>query len=404
MTQTQPVIEITKAFEPLFNEEHPNYKSRYLTWYGGRGGAKSWQIARGLLIRAMKEPILVACFREFQVSIADSVIAVLKVQAEILGVDSFFDFQKNVVYGANGSQFIFKGFHHNLSSIKSIEGIDVAWVEEAQTAAEESWRTLNPTVRKAGSQIITSYNTGDETDPTYQRTVINPPDDAYLSKVNYLDNPWCPQEIIDEAEWMQRVDPEAYANIFLGEPWSRTDSQVLRGKWRVGVMEIPDDASPCLGADFGFSNDPSTLTESWIIGKTLYINKELWKIGVEIDDYVDFYDKMPSSRKYKIRADSARPELISHIKKKGFNIVSCKKWPGSVEDGISVLRNFNEIVINPECVKTIEEARMWSYKTDRLTGDVLPKLKDGFEHCFDSVRYALETLMKTPKEPQMRTT
>ena len=409
-TILKPRIKLTPEFEPLFLPNHPHYKTRFLSFDGGRAGMKSWQVARGILCRMMKSKIRVLCTREYQSSISDSVIHLLESQAYELKINKFFKFQNNTILGLNGSEVIFKGLKLKPQEVKSTEAIDLCWVEEAQSVSERSWLNLVPTIRKPGSQIIVTFNPGQETDPTYKRFITDAVGDKriYRKRVTYLDNPWVSKDIIEDAEKLKQKDYEGYRHIYLGEPWTRSDSQVLNGCWRVGEMDTEGAYGAYFGADFGFSSDPSTLIKSWIIPKgkrnVLYIEKECYEHGVEIDDYEEFYKRIPESEKHEIRADNARPELISHIRKKGFRISAAQKWGGSVEDGISYLRNFDEIVINPSCTYTIQEAREWKYKTDKLTEDVLPVLIDAHNHCWDAVRYALQPLIKPLKEPQMRTT
>jgi len=405
-----PRVKTIPQFLPLYDRSNPYYKARFLTWYGGRGGRKSWEVARGLLLRGLQDNERILCTREYQNSISDSVISVIEDQADQIGVADYFDFQKTAIYSkVNETEFIFKGIRTNPRSLKSTEGVTICWNEEAQDTSRGSFEILEPTIRKAGSQIITTFNTGEETDFIYQRLVVNADAGSYVCKVLYSDNPDCPRELIEAAESMRVRDPDRFANIYLGETWSRSDAQVLSGKWRIGSVDITRADGAYLGGDFGFSTDPSTLVKSWIVGRDpvkgggiLYIQSEAFQTGVEIDDYPRFYDRIDGSRNYQIRADNARPELVSHIRKKGFNIVSCRKGDGSVEDGISLLRSFDEIVIDPLCPNAIREARTWRYKTDRLSGDVLPVLVDENNHIWDAVRYSIEPLLKPAKDISMR--
>lgn len=400
-----PTLDFIEDFNPLFIPTDPNYKTRHLVFYGGRGGMKSWQVARALLFRASQGCELILCSREFQNSIKDSVYAVLEQQAEMLGVHGHFDWQKTEIeHKATGSRFIFKGLARNIASIKSTEGITIAWVEEAENVSEDSWSKLLPTIRKGGSQIIVTFNTQFDTDPTFKRFVLQAANDPdfYVRKITYLDNPFKTQEMIDDAERMLRNDPDAYANVWLGECWTRSDAQVLNGKWRVDDFEVPDDLDRFyFGADWGFSVDPCTLIRCFVYNNVLYVDQEFYKVGLEVIDTADKFRTVPEASKNLIRADNARPEIISHLRNEGLNVVACKKWAGSVEDGISLLRGFDEIVIHPRCKYTIQEARLWSYKTDK-GGDVLPTLIDKHNHCWDSVRYSLEPLIKTTPLPSIR--
>jgi len=366
--------------------------------YGGRGAARSWSVARALLVMAAARPVRIGCFREFQRSIQDSVHRLLCDQIDLLQMPGFTATRTEIRH-ACGSLFLFEGLRHNITKIKSLEGIDVAWVEEAEHVSADSWDILIPTIRKPNSEIWVTFNPDQETDPTYQRFVLNTPPDTYLRKCSYADNPWFPDTLRKEMEYLRRVDPDAAAHVWDGECRTMSDAQVLRGKWVVEDFEPLDTwAGPYYGADWGFSSDPTAITRSWIDNRTLYVDREAYRLGVEMDDLPDFFDNVPGIRKHTIRADNARPEIISHMKRRGFNIQAAAKWPGSVEDGISYLRSFERIVIHPRCKQTAQEARLWSYKTDRLSGDPLPALASGNEHAWDSIRYAHAPLIKRGPE------
>ncbi|MCF8218769.1 MAG: PBSX family phage terminase large subunit [Bacteroidales bacterium] len=377
---------------------HNLYKpARYKVFYGGRGGGRSWSFSRVLLTQGMNKPMLILCCREYQKSIEDSVHRLLSDQIKRMGLDDFYIIQKRSITGLNGTQFIFEGLRHNISKIKSMEGIDVCWVEEAETVSSDSWDVLIPTVRKKDSEIWMSFNPDQDSDPTYQRFVINPPPDSIVKKTSWRDNPWFPEALRKEKDYMYSVDPELAEHIWEGETRSMTDAQVLKGKWKVESFEPQDHwDGPYFGADFGFANDPNTLVRFWVEqldeGTNLYIEYEAWGVGIDIDNIPEFYDRVPGSREYVIRADDSRPETISYIKQRGFRIIGPSKL--KVEDGVSWLRSHKNIIIHPRCEHTKDEAKHWSYKTDRLTGDVLPQLKDGMDHIWDAVRYGAKPLIK----------
>ena len=190
---------------------------RYKVAYGGRGSGKSWSIAQLLVLKAYAEPIRVLCCREFQRSISDSVLQLLADQIERFGLTEFFDVQKTQIIGKNGSRFIFEGLRSNITKIKSLERINIVWAEEAESISKTSWDILIPTIRAPGSEVWCSFNPYDELDETYQRFVISPPPDCYTVKVNYLQNPWFPKELMAEAEYMKEQDIELYKHIWLGE-------------------------------------------------------------------------------------------------------------------------------------------------------------------------------------------
>ncbi len=360
-----------------------------------------------LLMRAAATKVRVLCARELQNSIQDSVHQLLADQINVMGLQSAFLVRENKIASSSGSEFLFKGLRgmkNNAQAIKSIEGVDLCWIEEAQTISADSFQTLTPTIRRPRAEIWLSMNPDLATDPAYQ-LVMNPPDGSLVEKVNWSENPWFSETSLPaEREWMQRTDPDAYAHVWEGECRTHSDAQVLRGKWEVAsfrpVVGADDPRNnwdgPYQGADWGFSSDPSALVRVWIHNRSLYVEHEAYGLGVEIDALPALFNTTPSAARYTTRGDNSRPETISYLKRNGYpNLISGEKWPGSVEDGVAFLRAFERIVIHPRCKHTAEEARLWSYKVDRLSGDVLPALVDKHNHCWDAIRYALQPLIRT---------
>lgn len=373
---------------------------RYKVIYGGRGAARSWSVARALLIMAAMRPLRILCARELQKSIRDSVHRLLSDQIQLMGLP--YEILQTEIRHANGSLFIFEGLRHNITKIKSIEGVDICWVEEAERVSETSWNVLIPTIRKSGSEIWITFNPDLESDPTYRRFVLQPPPGAWVMKVSSEDNPWLPDELKAERDYLWKVDPEAAAHVWGGDTRQATDAQILKGKWTVEEFE-PEDGwdGPYHGADFGFAQDPTTLVRCWVHGHRLYVEREAYRIGLELDHTGEHWKaNVPGCERYVIRADSARPESISYLRRHGFpQITGAPKWSGSVEDGIAHLRQYEQIIIHPRCKHTADEARHYSYKVDARTGDVLPVVADGSEHIWDAVRYALAPLIKQSSAP-----
>ncbi len=193
--------------------------ARYKVAHGGRGSAKSWGFARALLIQAAQKPLRVLCTREVQRSIKDSVHKLLSDQIEGLGLGSLYDILATEIRCKNGSEFIFAGLStQTVESIKSFEGIDIVWVEEAQAVSKRSWDVLTPTIRKPGSEIWVSFNPELETDETYQRFVMTPPIGSVVAQLNWRDNPWFPPELEAERQDTIKRDPDSYDNIWEGVP------------------------------------------------------------------------------------------------------------------------------------------------------------------------------------------
>ncbi len=405
---TTPTLTFLDVPSLVLNKDHVlsdlyYKKARYKVYWGGRGSAKSWGFAEALIRLAAASPLRILCVREFQNSVKDSSHKILKDTITRLGLDSWFTVTGDSIKSRTGSEFIFKGLHNNEQGIKSTEGIDICWVEEAQTVSAASWRTLSPTIRKTGSEIWVSYNLNDEADATHQRFVVNKRSNSIVHKLNYDSNPYFSEELREEMEDDKANDFHLYEHIWLGMPLRISNAVILAGKYVVEEFsdELWRDADrPLLGADFGFSQDPSTLIRMFILnkpdGRHLYISHEAYGVGVELDEMPEFYDAVPDSRTWPIKADCARPETISHIRGHGFAISAAEKWDGSVKDGITHLRGFKMIHIHPRCVKTAEEARLWKYKVDKNVVDdhgqpqVLPIVVDKHNHCWDGIRYGLD--------------
>lgn len=404
--ETAQRVKMAPAFREIF------LPARYKVYYGGRGSGKSWAVARALILLAHTKKVFdpatqvwrglrVLCCRELQNSMADSVHRLLVDQITYLGLLPWFKITDERIYSLiTGAEFIFKGLWRHAAEIKSMEGINICWVEEAQRVSKTSWKYLIPTIRFPGSEIWVTFNPESEDDPTYDRFVthahllkdINGRSLAIVRKVNWQQNPWFPKELDEERRFLQRIDPEAYEHVWEGSCMLISDAIIMRRKIKVDTFEQPTDKDLRLlfGADFGFAVDPSTLIRGWHSPdqKRLFISHEAYKVGVEIDHMPKFYDdNVPDCRKWPIKADCARPETISYLFRQGFNMTAAEKWTGCVEDGIAHLRGFEEIVIHERCAHTLQESRLYSYKVDKITGDVLPIVVDKHNHCWDAIRY-----------------
>ena len=333
----------------------------------------------------------VVCVREVQKSLSQSVKKLLDLKIEQYGLESAFESQSAKIICPHGGQIIFQGMQdHTADSIKSLEGYDIAWVEEAQSLSQRSLDLLRPTIRKEGSQLWFSWNPNLETDPVdaLLRGDKAPPG-AIVVQANYRDNPWLPEVLKAEIEYDRTRDPEKFAHVWLGEYQRNSEARVFKN-WTVEEFDSPQSATFRLGADWGFAVDPSVLVRCWIDGKRLYVDHEAWMVGCEIDQLGDLFRRVPDAEKWFITADSARPETISYMQKHGFPKISAAiKGPKSVEEGVEFLKSF-DIVVHPRCQHVIDELTMYSFETDPLTGTVLPKLADKHNHTIDALRYACE--------------
>lgn len=212
--------------------------ARYKVAHGGRGSAKSWSYARALLLLGASKPLRILCTREVQKSIKDSVHKLLSDQIQALGLGQFYDVLDTEIRGQNGTEFIFAGLaNHTVESIKSYEGVDIVWIEEAQTVGKVSWDILTPTIRKAGSEIWVSFNPALDTDETWVRFVENTPPDAVVAQVNYGDNPWFPEVLEQERLHCQATNPEDYPNIWEGKCRSAVVGAIYAKEIAQAVMD-----------------------------------------------------------------------------------------------------------------------------------------------------------------------
>ena len=382
-------LKVANVYKPLWkNAKRRNYI------YGGRGSGKSHDVAEYCLFRAYQAKIKVLCTRELQNSIADSVYSLLKNKITDMKLDFFFTVYKDRIVGNNGSEFIFKGIHNNVSEIKSMENISIAWLEESQSLSRESIDVIVPTIRAPGSILIFTFNPYKDNDPIYME-MKNATEDDLVIKANYSDNPWFPEELRLEMERDKKNDYQKYLWVWEGECLGLSDAQIFRGKYVIENFETPKNADFHFGADWGFANDPTTIVRSFIVGNDLYIDMCAGKVGCDLEDTPSLFNEVQGSSIYPIYADSARPETISFMRSKHYNVIAAEKWNGSVEDGIQYLRSFSCIHIHERCKAVAEEFDLYQYKVDRQTGEVLRVPVDKFNHYIDAIRYSLTVPMRS---------
>lgn len=394
MSSTQPLkIETPRVFLPLLQP------ARYKGVYGGRGSGKSHDRAEALVERCLLNPgTRWACIREVQKSLAQSVKLLVEDKIRKFKAESAFQITQDKIITPGGGMLIFQGMqNHTADSIKSLEGFDGAWVEEAQTLSQRSLDLLRPTIRKQGSELWFTWNPEDPKAPvdSLLRGDDAPPN-MILVRANYMDNPWFPDVLREEMEYDRSRDYDKYLHVWEGEYWLNSEARVFKN-WRIEEFEAPDGAAFRFGADWGYANDPTVLVRGYVEGRKLYIDYESWMINCEIDQTPDLFDRVPMSRDFFITADSARPETISYMRRHGYpKINAAHKGKGSLEDGVEFLKSF-EIIVHPRCQHVIDELTHYSWKTDPLTGDVLPYLEDKHNHTIDSIRYLLEGIRRASR-------
>lgn len=403
MTATSARIELPPKLIPVFNGP-----ARYRGAWGGRGSGKTRTFALMSAVRAymfaesgVSGTIL--CAREFMNSLEDSSMEEVK-QAirSVPWLDAYFEMGERFIRTKNRRvYYTFTGLRQNLDSIKSKARVLIAWVDEAENVSEIAWQKLLPTVREEGSEIWCTWNPEKDGSATDKRFRKGSPEGSKVVELNYSDNPWFP-DVLDQERRndYEILDEHTYRWIWEGAYRENSKAQIFADKYRVADFDAsPGWDGPYFGLDFGFSQDPTAGVKLWINDRKLYVEYEAGDVGIENDDMAQFLiDSLPGVERHVVVADNSRPELISHLKNPDPHkhrpnlpkIEPCRKGQGSVEDGISFMKSFREIVIHTRCQKTLEEFRHYSYKVDRNTGDVLPDIIDKWNHYIDAIRYGIE--------------
>lgn len=401
-------IEIPPKLLTVFSKPRGYY--RYRGAHGGRGSGKTRTFAlmtavHGYQMGMNGESGVILCAREHLNSLDDS--SMEEIKQAIRSVDwlaSYWEIGEKYIRSIDGRiKYVFAGLRHNLDSIKSKAKILLCWIDEAETVSETAYKKLIPTVREANSEIWVTWNPEKDGSPTDLRFRKRDRDDSIFVEMNYMDNPWFP-DVLDQDRLsdLESLDPQTYAHIWEGAYLENSDSQVFANKVRVAEFKPGADwDGPYCGLDFGFSLDPTAATKCWVYDGRLWVEHEAGRTKLELDDTTEFITKkIPDFHKYVCRADSARPESISYLVNHGMpRVIGVDKWKGSVEDGVQHMRSYKEIVVHPRCEETRKEMRMYSYKVDRLTGDVLPDIVDKHNHYIDSIRYGISPLIQQKRKP-----
>ena len=394
----EATIELPPKIVPMFALERGAVQ--YRNMHGGRGSGKSFSAALMASVWGYAEPLRILCTREFQASIKESFHAELKAAiAAHPFLEAHYDVGVDYLRGANGTEFIFRGLRHSVNTIKSLAKIDLTIVEEAEDAPEASWLALEATVfRQPKSELWALWNPRLDGSPVDMRFRKHPPDNAVTVEMNWNDNPFFPAGLDKLRRREQsRLDPATYAHVWDGAYLVNSAAQVFSGKWRVEEFEPAASwDGPYHGGDFGYAQDPTAAVRVYIHGDTLYISHEAGGRGIELDAIAAHVNEaIPGFDEGVSRWDSASPGSISILTRSGLpKAIGAEKWQGSVDDGIRFLRAFREIVVHPRCTNTIGEMRLYSYKVDRLTGDILPVLVDANNHWIDAIRYSVSPLIK----------
>ena len=377
-----------------------NEKIRYKIAYGGRGGAKSWAAARALVALAFQGKVRILCAREIQNSIRDSVHKLLSDQIMDMGLEHHFEIQRDTIKGINGSEFLFKGLRMNVQDIKSTEGIDICWVEEAQTVSKASWDVLVPTIRKDESEIWITFNPELDTDVTYKRFVLNPPKNSKVVKVNWSDNPWFPKELLAEKDDLKDRDHDSYLTVWEGNCRQVLDGAIYAKEIRAAtadgrITSVPYESTK--GVQVIFDLGRADKTSIWFVQQ----------VGFEYR-IIDFYENRGFSFNHYIKVIKDKPYIIDRMvlphdatarllasektieqqaKDNGFDTTVLVI--ASVESGIEAARGiFNKCWFDEsKCADGLNALRRYRYEVDDSGQWSKKPLHDEYSHAADAFRY-----------------
>lgn len=408
IASTNGIADFPAKLSCLFEPEY----SRYRVLFGGRGGAKSWGIARALLIKAARQPLRILCAREFQTSIKDSVHKLLSDQIFAMGMQGLFEITQNSIRGKNGSEFAFIGLKNNIANVKSYEGVDIAWVEEANTTSKLSWSILIPTIRKENSEIWVSFNPELETDETYQRFVVSPPEGSTVQKINWSDNPWFPETLRIEKDNLFVRDREAYNTVWEGMCRQTVDGAIFakemqQAEFEGRITKVPyDPIKPVLAVfDIGWADATAVWFVQFIGMETRLIRyyettqTTISQILAKMQTFGYVYDTLYLPHDARNKTLAANGKSIEEIvRAAGYNVRIIDRTP--IADSINAART-----IFPKCYFDRENTheglqclRHYRYDVNPDTGNFSQKpLHDNYSHGADAFRY-IGLMINEPKQ------
>lgn len=388
-------IQIPTEYKRLFDDDW-----REAAVYGGRGSLKSHTVARLLLIKARESKRRMGCFREYQNSIADSSHQLLKELIDKYEMSEFKVTDNSIVNRINGSEFLFKGLHGNEQSIKSIEGIDYAWVEEAQMVSNNSIEVLTPTVRKEGSKIIYTYNRLLEEDPVHKRLVLEGRPNSLVLNVNYdvaMKHGWFPEVLRVEMEDDKKHRPGLYQHKWLGEP-NLTEGKIFTD-WAI-IDHIPHEARlEVRGIDFGYAKDKTAVCNIYYYNGGYIIDQILSQVGLKDTDLANVLLNQPNPRTFTI-ADSADKQKIHLLQDMGLNVMGVVKQGSGGETFTNAAIGFvqdQKMSITKRSVAFIKSYRNFMWQTDR-EGQILSKYDHYNSDEMMSVIYAMTNFRPRQEE------
>ncbi len=398
-------INMPKQFEALFNSYY-----RHIVYYGGRGGAKSYNICLFLLLKMMERNCLILCVREVQNSIDDSVHQLMQNIINEYHFPNFEITKKNIYNKKTGAKVIYKGLKYETAdSLKSIPDVDYAFVEEAQCVSKRSIEILTPTIREEGSQIIWAFNPDTPNDPVMTEIVNKADDKTFVCKINSEDvEEFLSDTVIADREKMKREDYAQYLHVWMGEPRTQAQGSIYAEyigrateEGRINSHVAYDSGAPVFTAwDLGIS-DTTAIIFAQKIGDEIHLIDYYEDSGRALSDYIgEVKQKQYAYETYFLPHDARARELQTGKSREDFfrdmgvyNTTVLKA--GNVEDGINAVRNaMNRVWINSDkCERLIKCLKGYHYEWDEKNQMLHKKPRhDWTSHACDAMRYLIAGL------------
>lgn len=386
-------ILVPEIFKPLFNDH------TFKGLYGGRGSGKSHTCALFCLVEALTSKKRIVCIRKIDKKNDEASVTSLKVYMELLGISHLGKFCNRKITFFNGSEILFAGANEsNCGEFKSTDFLDLCWIDEAASLSDKVIRTIAATVRKAGCQLIFSWNPSKHKDACHDYLLEQQEHGALTTiiKANYYDNPFVSDELVGQALALKNKDYEHYLHIWEGFPISKSDELIFSRVLKVEEFESPEEGEVpyTIGVDWGYTNY-SAAVRVFFRGNTLYIDYESYAKELTPNDIPKFLGGIPCSNILRTIADNSNPLMNRALKEWNSNARKCEKNTSEVQgvlEGIGALRTLDAIVVHPRCVNFIEEMRNYSWETK--AGQVLDKVKKQNDHGVDAMRYACQEYIK----------
>jgi phage terminase large subunit len=413
---TSNELKLSEIIAPQFYEVHRHIRDEVFSelWLkGGRGSTKSTFASQQIIFSLIRDNQANGiAFRKTGNTIRDSILPTILSSIDRLEKSPKFDHIKSpteITYLPTGQKILMRGLddESKLRSIKAEKGyFKILWFEELQEFdGMNEIRSVRQSVSRGGEKFITIFTFNPPKDPNhwiYEELQKENPD-RFVHHSSFLEVPrhWLGEEFFKIAERLKANNFEAYQHEYEGIPVGNPEQIVFAGKYEVREF---NEVKPerifqnrfFYGLDFGFSNDPAAFVRAFIQDDCLFVDYEAGGVSVEMQEMEShILSQIADSRKWRIFGDCSRPETIAYIKRLGYLIEPCKKWSGSVEDGIAYLKSFKKIIIHPRCTELIKEMGLYSYKVDRISGKPLPILLDKYNHYIDALRYSLDEYIKS---------